>query len=151
MFSRNRELVFKKIFAVVGTCALTCAAWALTLSADDEAPRGVALQWLRVVDSGNYEDAALMISGYARGSQDWVNYFATRRSVLATLGRLNKREILEIKHAAVVPGDSQVRDHAIIRFNSVFERRAAALEEVVLVKIGCCWEVGDYSIVAINR
>jgi Protein of unknown function (DUF4019) len=142
-------------FALVGACALygSVSALPLSLSPDDEAAQNVALQWLRIVDSGNYKDAALMISEQVRGSRDWVNYFAAHR---APLGRVNHRKIDEVKHAATVPGDAEVRPHAIMRFKASFEHppssaygvasKAAATEQVVMTKMGCCWEVSGYTI-----
>jgi hypothetical protein len=130
---------------------------ALTLSPEEEAARDVALQWLGVVDSGNYKDAALLISEQVRGSRDWANYFAVNR---APLGRANNRQIAEVKHASTVPGDPEVRLHAIVRFKTSFEHppsatygaasKAAATEEIVLTKMGCCWEVCGYSITAVT-
>jgi Protein of unknown function (DUF4019) len=137
--------VVRTILAVIGTSALICSAQALplSLSPDDEAARDVALQWLRVVDSGNYKDAALMMSEQVRGSRDWANYFAAHR---APLGRVNSRKIAEVKHASTVPGDPELRLHAIIRFKTSFERKAAATEEIVMTKMGCCWEVSNYRV-----
>jgi hypothetical protein len=147
--------VVRTILSVIGTSALVCSALALSLSlsAEDEAARDVALQWLRVVDSGSYKDAALQMSEQVRGSRDWANYFAVNR---APLGRANNRQIAEVKHASTVPGDSEVRPHAIIRFKTSFEHppsstygvasKAAATEEIVLTKMGCCWEVSGYTI-----
>jgi hypothetical protein len=138
---------------MIGTFALIWSAPAVTLSSDDQAAREAALQWLKIVDSGNYKDAALMISEEVRGSRDWANYFATHR---APLGRANNRKIVEVKHASTVPGDPELRQHAIIRFKTSFERppastygaasKAVAIEEVVVTKMGCCWEVGGYAI-----
>ena len=132
---------------------------ALTLSADDGPAREAALQWLQIVDSGNYKDAALMMSENVRGTRDWANYFAIHR---AALGRVKHRQIAEVKHASSVPGDHEVRQHAIIRFKTSFElppsvraglaqgsgvaSKPVAMEEVVLVKMGCCWEVAGYKI-----
>ena len=129
-------------------CTSICAfpALALTLSKDDEAARDAALQWLQSVDSGNYKDAALMMSERVRGAKDWLNYFITGR---APFGRVNKRHIVELKHASTVPGDYELRQHAIIRFNTSFEHKPAVIEEVVMAKMGCCWEVGGYSITAV--
>jgi hypothetical protein len=147
--------VVRTILSVIGTSALVCSALALSLSlsAEDEAARDAALQWLRVVDSGSYKDAALQMSEQVRGSRDWANYFAVNR---APLGRANNRQIAEVKHASTVPGDSEVRPHAIIRFKTSFEHppsstygmasKAAATEEIVLTKMGCCWEVSGYTI-----
>jgi hypothetical protein len=133
--------------AVIGMSALICSAFglSLSLSPDDEAARDVALQWLRVVDSGNYKDAALMVPEQFRGLRDWTNYFTAHR---APLGRVNNRKIAEVKHASTVPGDPVLRPHAIIRFKTSFERNAA--EEIVMTKMGCCWEVSRYSITAVT-
>jgi len=134
---------FAAVFALA--CAGTCSALALSpsLSPDDEAARDVALQWLGVVDSGNYKDAALMMSEQVRGTRDWANYFAVHR---APLGRANNRQITEVKHAKSIPGDPELRPHAIMRFRTSFERKAATTEEIVLTKMGCCWEVSGYTI-----
>src|SRR5207253_5345409 len=130
-------------FALIGACVITCSSSALSLSPEDEAARDVALQWLGVVDSGNYKDAALLISEQVRGSRDWTKYFAAQR---APLGRVNNRKIAEVKYASTVPGDPELRLHAIVRFKSSFEYKAAATEEIVLTKMGCCWEVSGYRI-----
>ena len=119
-----------------------CSTHGLTLSGDEGA-RDVALQWLKVVDSGNYKDAALMMSEEVRGSQDWANYFAAHR---ASLGRVNNRKIVEVKHASTVPGDPELRLHAITRFKTSFEHKPIAMEEIVMTKIGCCWEIFGYTI-----
>ena len=129
------------VLAVIGMSALICSARAL--SKEDETARDVALQWLQVVDSGNYKDATLMMSEAVRATQDWSNYLAARR---APLGRLSKRNIIEIKHASTVPGDPELRQHTIMRFKTSFEHNPAATEEIVMTKMGCCWEVSGYSI-----
>jgi hypothetical protein len=117
--------------------------YALALSPDDEHAQETALQWLQLVDSGNYSDAAQMMAEEVRGQQDWVNYFTTRR---ASLGRARDRKVVDLKHASTVPGDAELRLHAIIRFKSAFARKSLAIEEVVLMKRGCCWEVCGYRI-----
>jgi hypothetical protein len=129
------------VFALA--CAGACSALALSLSPEDEGARDVALQWPGVVDSGNYKDAALLISEKVRGSRDWTKYFAAHR---APLGRVNNRKIAEVKYASTVPGDPEFRRHAIVRFKTSFEHKAAATEEIVLTKMGCCWEVMGYRI-----
>jgi uncharacterized protein DUF4019 len=132
---------FAAVFALA--CAGACSALALSLSPEDEAARDVALQWLGVVDSGNYKDATLLISEQVRGSRDWTKYFAAHR---APLGRVNNRKIAEVKYASTVPGDPEFRRHAILRFKTSFEHKVAATEEIVLTKMGCCWEVSGYRI-----
>lgn len=139
--SSRRSAIVAFLFASL--LCVAALALPLSLSPEDKAARDVAIQWLRVVDSGNYKDAALMISEQVRGSRDWANYFAAHR---APLGRVNNRKIDEVKHASTVPGDPLLRPHAIMRFKTSFERKAAATEHIVMTKMGCCWEVSDYSV-----
>src|SRR5438477_3110404 len=120
------------------TGVVLCSAFAVALSKEDEAARESAMQWLEVVDSGNYKDAALMISEAVRASRDWSNYLAGRR---AALGRVNKRRSVEVKHASTFPGAADVRNYDIIRFRTSFERKAITVEEDVVTKMGCCWEI----------
>ena len=136
---------FAAVFVLA--CAGACSALALSLSPEDEAARDIALQWLGVVDSGNYKDATLLISEQVRGSRDWTKYFAAHR---APLGRVNNREIAEVKHASTVPNDPELRPHAIMRFKTFFQSKSEATEEIVLTKMGCCWEVSGYSITAVR-
>jgi hypothetical protein len=134
--------VIKSVVALALLCA--CDAFALTLTPDEEAAaRETALQWLQLVDSGNYKNAILMMSEQVRGSRDWANYFAAHR---APLGRMNNRKIAEVKHASTIPGDTELRPHAIMRFKTSFEHNAAATEQIVMTKMGCCWEVVGYEI-----
>jgi hypothetical protein len=129
--------------------AFACAlpACALAVSSNDEAPRQAALQWLQVADSGKYNDAATMISNYARRSRDWPKYLASQR---ASLGRIKHRQLAEMKHTANVADDPETRQHAIVRFSTAFEKVIAS-EEVVLAKTGCCWEVCDYKILPAQK
>jgi hypothetical protein len=118
-------------------------ALSLSLSPDDEAARDVALQWLQVVDSGNYKDAALQTSEQVRVLQDWLSYFAARRT---PLGRVTNRQIVEVKHTKNVHGAPEFRNYDVIRLRTSFERKPVAMEEVVLTKMSCCWEVSGYTI-----
>jgi hypothetical protein len=142
--SSDAVLQFASILLIL---SFFCSVSALTLSLspDDEAACDAALQWLRVVDSENYNDAALQMAEEVRTLQNWLGYFAAHR---APLGRVNNRHVVEIKHASTVPGDPELRPHAIIRFKTSFERKAVATEEVVMAKMGCCWEIFGYTIEA---
>ncbi|HLW34626.1 MAG TPA: DUF4019 domain-containing protein [Chthoniobacterales bacterium] len=123
--------------------AITVVSDALTLSKDDELARDAAVQWLQLVDAGRFDEAASQGSTEVRSFDQWLNYFAVHRG---PLGRANKRKIIEVKHTANLPGLPDVRRYAMIRFKTAFERNPAATEEVVLAKIGCCWEIFGYAI-----
>ena len=127
---------------------MCCSALALTFSAEDETARQTALQWLQVVDSGNYKHAALMISEEVRGQQDWVSYLDAQR---APLRGVNKRQNGNLKHASTIPGIPGVRNYVVVEFKTSFERRPVATEQVVMAKMGCCWEVSGYSIATVTN
>jgi Protein of unknown function (DUF4019) len=135
--------VVKPICVFIIASALIASAWALTLSQDDDHAREAALQWLQVVDSGNYKDAALMLSEQVRVTRDWANYLSANR---ARLGRLNQRLLEEVKHRSTIPGTAQIRNYDVIRFKTSFERKPVAFEEVLTAKMGCCWEIFGYEI-----
>ena len=126
------------LLAVIGG-----SAWALTLSQDGEHARETALEWLQVVDSGNYKDAAQMLSEQVRVTRDWSSYLSSNR---ARLGRANKREIVEVKHRSTIPAAAEVRDYEVLRFKTSFERKPVAFEEIAIAKMGCCWEIFGYEI-----
>jgi len=133
----------KRIISILLILSFCCSGSAVTLSVEDEAARDVALQWLRVVDSGNYEDAAAQMSQETRILQNWSNYFAAHR---AQLGRVNNRKIAAVKHASTIPSDPEMRQHNSIRFKTLFEHKPAAVEEIVLTKMSFCWEVFEYKV-----
>src|SRR5438445_2792589 len=122
------ETTIISILLILSLCCVVPAR-ALTLSSDDQAAREAALQWLKIVDSGNYKDAAQLMSEQIRGTRDWANYFAAHR---APLGRVKNRQISEVKHTSTVPDDPETRLHAIIRFKTSFELKSVATEEVVV-------------------
>lgn len=101
------------------------------------------MQWLQVFDSGNYKDAALQTSEQVRVLQNWLSYFAARR---APLGRVTNRQIVEVKHTKNVHGAPEFRNYDVIRLRTSFERKPVAMEEVVLTKMSCCWEVSGYDV-----
>ncbi|MBV9617878.1 MAG: DUF4019 domain-containing protein [Verrucomicrobia bacterium] len=108
----------------------------------------MALQWLQVVDSGNYKHAARMMSEQVRGQQNWVNYLNAQRTPLRGV---SKRQVGDIRHTSTIPGLPGVRSYVVIEFKTSFERRTVATEEVVMAKMGCCWEVSGYSIATLTN
>lgn len=133
--------------------ALTVVSDAVTFSKNDELARDAAVQWLELIDAHRFEEAASQGSQEIRSFDQWMNYFAVHRG---PVGRANKRKVIEVKHTANLPGLPDVRRYATIRFKTAFEHpppsasgvasNPGATEEVVLAKIGCCWEIFGYTI-----
>jgi len=133
----------KHIIAIALILSFFSSTFALTLSPDDQAAREAAVQWLQVLDSAKYNDAALMMAQEIQNQRDWPGYFTKR---WAWLGRASNRHITEVKHTSTLPGVVEVRKYAIMRFKTSFERGSIAIEEVTMAKLGCCWEVFNYKI-----
>ena len=149
----------KTIASTIGVVALMCSASALTLSKNDEAARNAVVQWLQLVDAGRYDEAASQGSQEVRAFEQWQNSFKAQR---ALLGGVHNRQLVKIKHTAIVAGVPDVRRYYVVRFKTSFEHppsvraglalnsgvasKLAATEEVVLAKIGCCWEIFEYKV-----
>ena len=142
------RFVFKINLALFASIAVTHSAFSLTLTKNDELARDAALQWLQLLDGGRLEEAASQGSTEARSFDQWRDYLTSSRP---SFGRLTKREVFELKHRPTFPNAFQVRKYYVLRFKTSFERRAGAIEEVVLAKIGCCWEIFGYSIAEVTR
>lgn len=137
----------KTILIVIGTSALIYSVRALPLSItpDEEAARNAALGWLRFVDAGNYKDAAAQMAEQVRATERWVTYFTANR---APRGKVKNREIVQIKHTPTLKGAPVWWKFATVRFKTSFEGKPTALEEVVLTKTSCCWDVSGYRILS---
>jgi hypothetical protein len=143
------------VLALIGACAITCSVRALSFSPEEEAARDAALQWLQLVDSGNYKIAAAQMAEQVRAPERWVTYFIANR---APRGKVKNRDVVQIKHTPTLKGAPVWWKFATVRFKTSFERppssgygaasKSGALEEVVLTKTSCCWDVSGYRILS---
>ena len=110
---------------------------------NDPAAAEAALQWLQVVDSKNYSDAVLMIAQEVRETRDWRKFLADHR---LPFDRAARRELINDRRITSISEIPGARNYKLLRFRTSFERKAVAMEEVTLLKTGCCWEVVGYKI-----
>ena len=129
--------------AVIAAWTLASPAQAMTLSTRDEAARDGAIEWLQLIDAGRYEQATSQASLEAHALEQWMNHFKTQR---APLGRVNRRELFDSKHTSVFPSVPDVRRYHVLRFKTSFEHKPFAIEEIIICKMGCCWEIYEYKI-----
>ena len=137
-----------KPIITIFAATLISSASALTLTKNDEVARDAAVQWLQLVDAGRLEEAASQGSTEVRSFDQWLNHFKTQR---ADLGRIGKRQFIDLKHTAIISGVPEVRRYNVIRFRSLFQNSPRLVEEIVLSKIGCCWEIFQYKIAPVER
>ena len=104
-----------------------------------------AKQWLTLVDDKNYGDAYTQMSAATRAKTPegpWEGRMMTNRG---SLGAMASRNIKDINMTRLRSGMSDGQT-AIVRFDSSFAKRAAAVESVTLVSEKGAWSVVSYSI-----
>lgn len=137
------QFVSKTFLAVVGAAALSSSPLAAAPVRGDDAARDAAIQWLQLIDAGRNEEAASQASTETRPFEQWLNHLKRKR---APLGKLMRRQFISMKHQSTFPSGFQVREYYVVRFQTSFAAKPSAIEEVVITKIGCCWEVFEYKV-----
>jgi hypothetical protein len=113
---------------------------AMTPTPDDRAK-----QWLTLIDDQNYADAYKQMGAAAR-SKSTEQDFATKVGGARTpLGAMSSRTLKDVNVAKTLPG---MRDgqYTVVRYDSAFAHKAAAVESVTLESENCAWSVISYFI-----
>jgi hypothetical protein len=111
---------------------------AMTPTPDDRAK-----QWPSLVDDQNYADAYKQMGDVARGKVSADDFSKTVSGVRAPLGAMSSRALKDVKLAKTLPA---MRDgqYAIVRYDSAFAHKAAAVESVTLISEKGGWSVVGY-------
>lgn len=124
-------------------------AWAQTAAGPSTAmtptPDDRAKQWLTVLDDQNYADAYKQMGAMARDKAGEQNFAEKVGGARTPLGAMSSRTLKDVKMAKTLPG---MRDgqYAVVRFDSAFAHKAAAVETVTLVSENGAWSVVGYFI-----
>jgi hypothetical protein len=124
-------------------------AWAQTAAGPSTAmtptPDDRAKQWLTVIDDQNYADAYKQMGAMARDKASEQNFAGKVGGVRAPLGAMSSRTLKDVRLAKTLPG---MRDgqYAVVRFDSAFAHKAAAVETVSMVSENGAWSVIGYFI-----
>ncbi|HXS07483.1 MAG TPA: DUF4019 domain-containing protein [Rhizomicrobium sp.] len=108
-------------------------------------PDDRAKQWLILLDDQNYADAYGQMGAVVRdkaGSDDWTRKVSALR---APLGAMSARNLKDVKLTKTVPGLHNGQ-YAVVRYDSTFAHKAAAVETVTLVSEKGAWAVVSYSV-----
>jgi hypothetical protein len=113
---------------------------AMTPSPDDRAK-----QWLTLIDDQNYADAYKQMGAIARGKVSEQDFAAKIGGARAPLGAMSSRALKDVNVAKTLPG---MRDgqYTVVRYDSAFAHRAAAVESVTLESENGAWSVVGYFI-----
>jgi hypothetical protein len=108
-------------------------------------PDDRAKQWLTLVDDQNYADSYQQMGQPARNkitAELWTKKLTDWRQ---PLGAMSSRTLKDVKLTKTLPA---MRDgqYAIVRYDSAFAHKAAAVESVTLVSENGAWSVIGYVI-----
>lgn len=108
----------------------------------EAAPQQSAVAWLKVIDETNYAASWDKAGRQFRAQITPAQWIDALRMARVPLGRLQSRRAMEMTSASSLPGAPD-GEYRILRFETVFERKAIARETVVL-----CMEDGEWKVEA---
>jgi hypothetical protein len=109
----------------------------------DADARAAALQWVSLLDSGQYEAAYKARVPRITTDQLHEHFLDWMRTTRAPLGKARTREFREVKHTHSVVG-SPDGNYELISFKTSFEHKSGANELIVLTSETGTWKVSDY-------
>lgn len=108
-------------------------------------PDDRAKQWLTLVDDQNYADAYKQMGAAARSKISEQNFAANTGGMRAPLGAMSSRTLKDVNAARTLPG-MRNGQYTIVRYDSGFAHKAAAVESVTLELENGAWSVVAYSV-----
>ncbi|HPI93415.1 MAG TPA: DUF4019 domain-containing protein [Deltaproteobacteria bacterium] len=127
-------------------CAVLTAS--MLSAADDMEKKAVdaALQWLAMVDEGDYAGSLRESAAYFRGAVGEDQWEQAMTGIRTPLGKALSRTLKNAEHRTSLPGAPD-GDYVVIQFETTFENRNTAVETVtpMLEKDGI-WRVAGYYI-----
>ena len=107
--------------------------------------QAAATSWLELSDDGKYEDTWTQASSLFQAAitvQDWARAVGAARGPLQGLV---SRELVSAEFHRELPGAPD-GEYVILIFDSVFEKKAKAVETVTVMKDGDAWRISGYFI-----
>ena len=138
MFARPVFAILVLFGAATGALAQAAPAKASTVTAVTPTPDDRARQWLVLVDDKNYaqswSEAGKTFQNRAK-SEAWASEESAKRE---PLGAVASRDLKSV--------DLSRNNTAVIRYDTVFAHKAAAVETVTLAYENGGWSVTDYAV-----
>jgi hypothetical protein len=132
--------------AIFGALSLVvCYSFASAASETDSQAREAALQWLAMIDAGQYTKAYHAVVPRLRNSgseEQWNRWLRFHR---APLGRAQARQFLRVQHTHTALGLPD-GNYMEIGFKTSFEHKAVGAEWVRLSSEAGRWQVCNYRI-----
>ena len=138
MFARLVLAILVLSGAATGAVAQAQPASKSTVSASAPTPDDRARQWLVLVDDKNYAQSWSEAGKVFQNREKTDAWAAKANTERAPLGAVASRDLKSI--------DLSRSDTAIVRYDTVFAHKAAAVETVTLAFENGGWAVTDYSV-----
>ncbi len=110
---------------------------------DQAVPSGLA--WLKLVDSGKYADSWREASTYFRSRVPEKQWIPMVQGVRTPLGALVSRKQRSPTFTTTLPGAPD-GNYAVIVFDTSFQNKASAMEQLTVMADGEKWRVAGYFI-----
>jgi len=113
---------------------------------NEDAGEAAARTWLAAVDAGSYAQSWTDAAALFKKAVDQATWQKQLDAVRAPLGKVVSRKVSSRKYAKTVPGAPD-GDYVIVTFDTVFEKKASAVETVTPMKDpDGTWRVSGYFI-----
>ena len=116
----------------------------LAAPANDQAAL-TGMAWLKLIDSAKYADSWRDASTYFRSRVPQKQWVTTVQGVRAPLGSLVSRKQRSITFTTTLPG-SPDGNYAVIVFDTSFQNKVSAMEQLTVMADGDKWRVAGYFI-----
>ncbi len=112
----------------------------------EKAAQAPAAEWLALVDAGKYTESWEQMAPHFRkevGKRKWKSEI---QKIRQPLGKLSERKLKSAEYSKELPGAPE-GEYVLLRYESAFEHRPSAEEQVILV-LGqdLIWRVAGYSV-----
>jgi len=107
--------------------------------------RAAALEWLALVDAGDYAQAYAQEPARLRAATTEEQFVRSMEGRRAPFGRVRSRSFIGAAFTRKMTGSPDGRYESIL-FRTVFEHKALAAERVILAHESRRWRVVDYRV-----
>ena len=133
-----------RLFFVLFAVALTALSGCVTISPVDHDARMAAVDWLAIVDSGNYEKASNDRPPRILAGSDKDSFLRFMKGRRAPLGKPIGREFQRVTYTKKLVGAPD-GNYGIMYFKTKFEHKPGSEERVTVTAETGRWQVSGYS------
>lgn len=133
-----------RLLLVLSALALATLSGCVTISPVDRDARTAAVDWLAIVDSGNYEKSYNDRPPRILAGGDKDSYIRFMKGRRAPLGQPKSREFQRVTYTKKLSGAPD-GNYGIMYFKTKFEHKPSSEERVTVTAETGRWQVSGYS------